>query len=46
MRKAILTIALMTAASFVAAQDQSNVVVPDSSVAKPGDAGVRMHTNY
>ena len=50
MRRALLLIAVATAASLAAAQDrnndQSNVVIPDSSIEKPGDAGVRMHTNY
>jgi len=54
MRRAILLIAIATAASLAAAQDQSqdqskdqsNIVIPDSSIEKPGDAGVRMHTNY
>lgn len=46
MRKAILWIAIVTAASFAAAQDQSNILVPDSSVEKPGDVGLRAHTNY
>lgn len=46
MRKAILLIAMSAAASLAAAQDQGNIVVPDSSIEKTGDAGVRMHTNY
>jgi len=46
MRRAILLIAIGTAASLAAAQGQSNVLIPDSSIEKPGDIGVRMHTNY
>jgi hypothetical protein len=46
MRRAILLIAIAMAASLAAAQDQSNTLVPDSSIEKPGDIGLRMHTNY
>jgi kumamolisin len=46
MRRAILLIAIATAASLAAAQDQSNILIPDSSIEKPGDVGVRMHTHY
>jgi len=46
MRRAILLIAIATTASLAAAQDLSDVVIPDSSIEKPGDIGVRMHTNY
>ncbi len=46
MRKAILLIAITAAASLAVAQDQSNILIPDSSVEKPGDIGVRMHTHY
>ncbi len=42
--------ALMAVASFAApafAQDaQPSLVTPHSSISKPGDAGVRMHTNF
>jgi hypothetical protein len=44
MRKAILLIAITAAASLAVAQEQSNILIPDSSVAKPKDIGVRMHT--
>src|ERR1035438_9033691 len=46
MRRVILLIAITAAASLAAAQDQSNILIPDSSIEKPGDIGVRMHTNY
>jgi kumamolisin len=46
MHRTALLIAIVTAASLVAAQDQSNILVPDSSIEKPGDIGFRMHTNY
>jgi kumamolisin len=46
MRRAILLIAIATAASLAAAQDQSTILIPDSSIEKPGDVGVRMHTHY
>jgi hypothetical protein len=44
MRKAILLIAITAAASLAVAQEQSNILIPDSSIAKPKDIGVRMHT--
>jgi subtilase family serine protease len=48
MRKGmILTIATLVCASLASAEvRRGNGIVPDSSIAKPGDAGVRMHTNY
>lgn len=46
MRKAILLCTILAAASLAAAQEQSNILIPDSSIEKPGDVGVRMHTNY
>lgn len=46
MKKAIVYLALAVAWSFAAAQDQTNVVVPESSIERPGDIGLRMHTNY
>ncbi|HET6178780.1 MAG TPA: S53 family peptidase [Candidatus Sulfotelmatobacter sp.] len=46
MHKLILLIAIAAAAAFSAAQDDSNVLIPESSIERPGDAGVRMHTNY
>ncbi len=48
MRKGmILTIAMLAGASLVCAQVQrGNGIVPDSSIEKPEDVGVRMHTNY
>ncbi len=48
MRKGmILTIAMLVGACLVSAEvRRGNGIVPDSSIEKPGDAGVRMHTNY
>ena len=46
MRRGILIIAMLAVASFASAQIRPDTFVPDSSVEKPGDAGVRMHTNY
>ncbi len=46
MRRAILLIAIAVAASLAAAQDQSNIFIPPSSIEKPGDIGVRAHTHY
>jgi len=46
MRKAIVYIALAAAWSVAAAQDETNVVVPQSSIERPEDIGLRMHTNY
>ena len=46
MRRAILSVAIAAAASLATAQDQSNILIPDSSIERPGDAGVRVHTNY
>jgi subtilase family serine protease len=51
MRRALLLIAFATAASLAAAQDQSNqdrsnVVIPLSSIERPGDIGTRAHTHY
>ena len=48
MRKGmILTIAMLVGASLVSAEvRRGNGIVPDSSIEKPGDIGVRMHTNY
>ncbi len=48
MRKGIvLTIAVLAAASISSAQvRRGNGIVPDSSIEKPEDIGVRMHTNY
>jgi len=36
MRRAILLIAITAAASFAVAQDQNNILIPDSSIEKPG----------
>ena len=46
MRRGILCVAMVAAASFTSAQVRSNVVVPESSVERPEDLGVRAHTNY
>ncbi|MGA9529669.1 MAG: S53 family peptidase [Terriglobales bacterium] len=46
MRRGILFFAIVAAASLASAQIRPDTFVPDSSVAKPGDAGVRVHTNY
>jgi kumamolisin len=46
MRGAILPIAILAAATFAAAQDQSNILIPESSIQRPEDIGRRMHTNY
>ena len=46
MRRAFLSIAMAAAASFAVAQDQNKILIPESSVERPEDIGVRMHTNY
>ena len=46
MRRAFLCIAMAAAASFAVAQDQNKILIPESSVERPEDIGVRMHTNY
>lgn len=46
MRRAILLIAIATAASLAAAQNPRPIVIPDSSIERPDDIGLRMHTNY
>jgi subtilase family serine protease len=37
---------MVAAASIASAQVQRNIIIPPSSVEKPEDVGVRMHTNY
>ncbi|MFZ0478611.1 MAG: S53 family peptidase [Terriglobales bacterium] len=46
MRTGILIIAIVAAASFASAQIRPDTFVPDSSIEKPSDVGVRVHTNY
>ena len=46
MRRAILLIAIATAANLAAAQDPRTTIIPDSSIERPDDIGLRMHTNY
>lgn len=46
MRRGILCIAMAAAASFATAQVQRPVVIPESSIERPEDVGLRMHTNY
>lgn len=46
MRRAILLVAIVTAASLTVAQGQNNILIPESSIERPGDAGLRMHTHY
>jgi len=47
MRKKILVVAVLAVASVVSAQvRRGNGIVPDSSLERPQDVGVRMHTNY
>jgi kumamolisin len=46
MRKGLLIIALLASASLLSAQVRGRVIVPDSSIARPGDAGVRAHTTH
>ena len=46
MRRVILSIAIATAATLAAAQDPRTTIIPDSSIERPGDIGMRMHTNY
>jgi subtilase family serine protease len=47
MRRIIVSIVLLTAASLVSGQvRRGNGIVPASSVERPEDIGVRMHTNY
>jgi kumamolisin len=46
MRGAILPIAILAAATFAGAQNQSNILIPESSIQRPEDIGRRMHTNY
>ena len=46
-KRIVLSIAMLAAASLVSAQvRRGNGIVPDSSIEKPEDVGVRMHTNY
>jgi kumamolisin len=46
MRKAMLLIAIATAASLAVAQQQPKMIVPESSIERPEDVGVRAHTHY
>lgn len=46
MRKGILYVVMAASAALAVAQDQRPVFVPESSVARPEDAGLRVHTNY
>lgn len=46
MRRAILLFAIAMAATLAAAQGPRPIVIPDSSIERPGDIGLRMHTNY
>jgi len=46
MRTGMLWFAMVAAASFASAQVQRNIIIPPSSVERPEDIGVRMHTNY
>src|SRR5579859_5364276 len=46
MRRAILLFAIATAAILAVAQDPRPIVIPDSTIERPGDIGLRMHTNY
>jgi kumamolisin len=46
MRRVILLIAIATAASLAVAQDKPRMIVPESSIERPEDIGVRMHTHY
>jgi len=46
-KRIVLSIAMLAAASLVSAQvRRGNGIVPDSSIERPEDVGVRMHTNY
>src|SRR6516164_5203511 len=45
MRKGILCV-VIAAASFATAQVQRNIITPPSSVERPEDIGLRVHTNY
>lgn len=43
----LLVLAIIACASFAGAQaHRGKVIIPESSIARPGDAGVRMHTTY
>jgi len=46
MRKTIVILAVVMAGSMAIAQSSSNVFIPASSVERPEDVGLRMHTNY
>jgi subtilase family serine protease len=47
MRKMIFVVAVLAVASVVSAEvRRGNGIVPDSSLGRPQDVGVRMHTNY
>jgi kumamolisin len=47
MRKSIFMIAILATGSLVSAQvRRGNGIVPESSIERPEDVGVRMHTNY
>lgn len=45
MRKMILLMAMVTAATLAIAQE-TNILVPESSIERPEDVGLRAHTNY
>jgi kumamolisin len=46
-RGTVLSVMIVAFASFASAQvRRGDVIVPDSSIEKPGDAGVRAHTNF
>lgn len=43
----VLTMVLFTCSALVSAQvRRGDVIVPESSISRPGDAGVRAHTGY
>jgi subtilase family serine protease len=41
-----LVLVILASAGFVNAQMKGHVIIPDSSIARPGDAGIRAHTNH
>lgn len=46
-KKIIVSVAVLAAASMVSAQvRRGNGIVPESSIERPEDVGVKMHTNY
>jgi len=46
MRRVFLWIVIATSTSLAVAQNRANLIIPESSIEKPEDVGIRSHTNY